>query len=146
MFSYSLIAYKTFGTKMKVLVDVMIALTQFSFSLSLVSFISASAHSIFMEVFDLKIGNFAIGCALTLILVPVAWVRNISKFSFTFLIGNTMILLTVIITSVLLFMRFSERGYTAGKNLQPINNDTYMVMVGFSVFSFEGIGVVMPIM
>ena len=80
------------------------------------------------------------------ILIPIACVRNISKFSFTFLIGNTLILTTVIIVSTVLTMKFAESGYKLGPNVEAINYDSYMIMVGFSVYAFEGIGVVMPIM
>ena len=99
-----------------------------------------------MEVFDISISNVAIGCILVFILVPIAWVRNISKFSFTFLVGNTLILTTVIIVSVVLFSKFADRDYITGKNILAFNKDSYMVMAGFSVYAFEGIGVVMPIM
>lgn len=80
------------------------------------------------------------------LLVPIAWVRNISKFSFTFLIGNTLIMTTVIIVSVVLLGRFFGRGMTFGPDIEPINLNSYWSMVGFSCYAYEGIGVVMPIM
>jgi amino acid permease len=33
------------------------------------------------------------------LLTPLAWVRDIAKFSFTFMIGNFMVLLTTIVVS-----------------------------------------------
>ena len=80
------------------------------------------------------------------ILIPIAWVRNISKFSFTFLIGNLMMISTVLIVSMTLAQKFIDRGYTFGRNIVPMNYDSYWSMVGFSCYAYEGIGVVMPIM
>ena len=82
------------------------------------------------------------------ILIPIAWVRNISKFSFTFLLGNTLILTTVIIVSVVLIHTFINRepGEKFGPDIVPLNGDHYWSMVGFSCYAYEGIGVVMPVM
>lgn len=87
---------------------------------------------------------------LLLILTPVAFVRNLSKFSFTFLLGNLCILSTVIVVS---YMMIKERiDYVEGKS-KPIgkgvvafNEEDYLSMIGFSCYAYEGIGVVMPIM
>ena len=82
------------------------------------------------------------------ILIPIAWVRNISKFSFTFLLGNTLILTTVIIVSVVLVQTFINRepGEKFGPDIVPLNYQSYWSMVGFSCYCYEGIGVVMPVM
>lgn len=50
--SYSLIAFKALGHTGKVVLDIMIALTQFSFSLSLCAFITESFHTLL----DVKFG------------------------------------------------------------------------------------------
>ena len=79
------------------------------------------------------------------ILIPISWVRNISKFSFTFLIGNTLILSTIIIVTVVLSARLYENGHL-GKDVVALNQNEFWSMVGFSCYAYEGIGVVMPIM
>lgn len=40
------------------------------------------------------------GIALIFILPPIAWVRDISKFSFTYLLGNLLLLVTVIVVVI----------------------------------------------
>jgi solute carrier family 36 (proton-coupled amino acid transporter) len=80
-----------------------------------------------------------------MILVPISWVRNISKFSFTFLIGNSLILATLIIVTVVLSVRLYDNGHF-GKDIVPLNKNEFWSMVGFSCYAYEGIGVVMPIM
>lgn len=89
---------------------------------------------------------WSLGWIVLSILTPLVWVRNISKFSITFLIGNLLILSTVIIVIVFLSIQFVNRNYTLGPNLLAINYGDYWGMIGFSVYTFEGIGCVMPIM
>jgi proton-coupled amino acid transporter len=92
---------------------------------------------------DVDIWTIAI--FLLAILIPISWVRNISKFSFTFLIGNALILSTLIIVTVILSFRLYENGQF-GPGIVPLNTNELWSMVGFSCYAFEGIGVVMPIM
>jgi len=144
--SYSLIALKTLGTRGKQLLDLMIATTQFSFSLSLVTYITQSWKIIALSVFGLDVHIWSIAYLLMMILVPIAWVRNISKFSFTFLMGNLLILATLVTVVIVLSVKLYDRGGSLGNNLLALNSSQCMSMVGFSCYTFEGIGVVMPIM
>ena len=84
------------------------------------------------------------GIGLWFILVPIAWVRNISSFSFSFLVGNLCIITTVIVVIFYLSYDFNRDGF--GPGIIPWNHDKYWSMVGFSCYTYEGIGVVMPIM
>lgn len=143
--SYSLIALKALGPKGKQILDVMIALTQFSFSLSLCSFITQSFQSIIKSQFGIDMEIWTIDFVMLAILIPISWVRNISKFSFTFLIGNSLILSTIIIVTVVLSFRLYDQG-ELGPGILPINHSELWSMVGFSCYAYEGIGVVMPIM
>jgi len=104
--------------------------------------------SVLAQVCGIDVPIGVVAGALMCILIPIAWVRNISKFSFTFLIGNTLILTTCIIVSVVLVGKFINReaGERFGPEIVAINYDSYWSMIGFSCYAYEGIGVVMPIM
>jgi solute carrier family 36 (proton-coupled amino acid transporter) len=84
-----------------------------------------------------------IGCIC--ILTPIAWVRDIAKFSFTFMIGNFMILFTAVVVSSYCFAQIKEQG-GVGPGVQIFNQAGYLTTVGFAIYTYEGIGVIMPIM
>ena len=74
----------------------------------------------------------------------LAWVRNISTFRFTFIFANALLLLSVIMVIVFSLIKISEEGF--GPNIKPINFNGMWTMVGFSIYTYEGIGVLMPCM
>lgn len=88
---------------------------------------------------------WTIAIVMLMVLIPISWVRNISKFSFTFFIGNALIFGTLIIVTIVLMGRVIENG-ELGPGIQAFNPNEYWGMVGFSCYAFEGIGVIMPIM
>ena len=80
-----------------------------------------------------------------IVLPPVAWVNNIAQFAFTYMLGNLLILLTMISVSVYCISIMLEK-QSFGPNLIAYNPDGFWIMVGFAIYAYEGIGVVMPIM
>ena len=112
--------------------------------MSLVSYITASVQSIIFTFTGVEVWIWHVAFGMWCILIPIAWVRNISRFSFTFLLGNLCIFSTVVIVSLYISKDFYKNGF--GPNLKTINYDGYWSMVGFSCYAYEGIGVVMPIM
>lgn len=103
--SYSLIALKILGNRAKVTLDMMIAATQFSFTISFCAFMTETWVGLLHTLFGLKVGPWTPGVVLLVILTLMAWVRDISKFSFTMLIGNLCILSTIIIVSCVMTNR-----------------------------------------
>ena len=79
------------------------------------------------------------------IYTPISWVRNIAKFSFTYLLGNLLILLAVLFVSIYCCMVLGRQD-GIGEGIKFINESEYLNAVGMSVYCFEGIGIVMPIM
>ena len=82
---------------------------------------------------------------ITLIATPMSWVRNIANFSFTFLLGNILIAWAVIVCSYYAFATLISNA-DFGPNLELVNEEHYLITVGFAIYSFEGIGIVMPVM
>ena len=82
--------------------------------------------------------------AIVFIYSPLAWVRKISKFSIAFIIGNFLILSTCIVIIAFCFSMMAKNGI--GKGLVAYDISGFWTTIGFSIYVYEGIGVVMPIM
>ena len=78
------------------------------------------------------------------ILTMLAWVRNIAKFRFTFIFANILLLSSICIIIVFSINRLSTMGLP--NDLQAINTSGMWTNVGFAIYTFEGIGILMPCM
>lgn len=99
-YSYSKVVELVLGRVGRIIIDIIIAVTQYSFTISHIAFICQSLRTTLNQAFLLDTGMWIYAVPLISILTPFAWVRDIAKFSFTFMAGNFMILLTVIVVSV----------------------------------------------
>lgn len=142
--SYGLITVRILGPRAKIALDLMIAWTQFSFTLSFMSYITTAWKNIIFSIFGLDINIWIVAWLVIFILTMLSWVRDISKFSFTMMIGNMCILSTIITVMVVSTGKIMNTG-ELGPGLGAWNKQ-FWAMVGFSCYAFEGIGVVMPIM
>lgn len=88
--------------------------------------------------------SHAIALFIVVVYTLLAWVRKIEKFSFVFFLGNFLILIGCTVVVVFCIERLEQFGVAEGP--VPINYLEYWNMIGFSIYTFEGIGVVMPIL
>jgi len=65
-------------------------------------------------------------------------------FSFTFLFANSLMLATVLIICGYSIVKIIDEGLA--DTIVPINYKGMWSMVGFSIYVFEGIGILMPVM
>lgn len=130
---------RAFGRRARDFIELLIAATQFSFLISQVVFMLGTLTTTFNQDTTLWMAGF-----LLVVLTLIAWVRDIGKFSFTFLIGNLIMLATIFVVIVFCAKQISTQG-GLGPNLGAMNGN-YPLMISFAVYSYEGIGVVMPIM
>ena len=144
LYSYSLVVERIFGHKTRILLDFMIATTQFSFSISQHVFVIRSLKTSFDIALNQQTTPWIFGCGILLVLTPISWVRNISKFSFSFMVGNLLILLTAVVLSVFSLNLILHQGVAT--DIKAYNSHSLISTLGFSIYSFEGIAVVMPIM
>lgn len=145
LYSYSLIVERAFGKKGRFILDFMIALTQFSFTIAGIIFIVSSFKITVDTLFSVDSNPWIYGGVIVLIYTPISWVRNIAKFSFTFMLGNILILMAVLFVSVYCCMVLARQDGIA-EGVKLINENEYLTAVGMSVYCFEGIGIVMPVM
>lgn len=145
LYSYSLVVEKALGKRGRFVLDVMIALTQLSFTISHITFLVSSFKTTVDTLSGADTNVWIYGAIVIMIYSPIAWVRNIAKFSFTFMLGNLLIVMGVTFVTVYCFMTMARQG-GLGEGLQFVNPDSYLNTLGYSVYCFEGIGIVMPVM
>lgn len=122
----------------------MIVLTQFSFAVSLITFITSAWKSFLKEVCGFDLTLWTVAGILMVILLPVVFVRELKKFAITFLIGNICTLAAAVIVSSVMVERLAENDGEPGPDRTWMNFSEFWGMVGFSCYAYEGIGVVMP--
>jgi amino acid permease len=86
---------------------------------------------------------YAIG--IIVVYSPLAWVRKLQYFSFGYVIGNVMILVTVSVISYYSLDLLIKNGPKT-EEFYAVNTVKEWDMIGFSFYCFEGIGAVLPIM
>ena len=79
------------------------------------------------------------------IYVPLVYVRKIEVFAVTHLFGDVMIIVTMIVICIFAGIDVSKDGWQ-GSSLSAFNSALWPDAIGFSVYTFEGIGVILPIM
>ena len=88
-----------------------------------------------------------IGIFVFLVTAPLSLVRRIEKFSFSFIFADALIFITAIAILIFATLRIKEKNWNWGDDFVPaINESTWLTMIGSSIYSFEGVGVVLPIM
>ncbi|CAO3599210.1 unnamed protein product [Absidia cylindrospora] len=80
---------------------------------------------------------------ILIIIVPICWVRKIGRLSYLAIVADVFILFGLI--CVLYFTSKQIHDHGVGPNIEMVNNNTFALMIGTAVFSFEGIGMVVPI-
>jgi proton-coupled amino acid transporter len=97
------------------------------------------------QVTGYEVNKIAVAGLLCVIMTPIAWIRDITKFSWTFMFGNLMLFVCFIVVTCFCGIKIHDQG-GLGTGIVAMNNDHYPVMIGFAVYAFEGIGIVMPVM
>ncbi|KAI8647093.1 transmembrane amino acid transporter protein-domain-containing protein [Parasitella parasitica] len=76
-------------------------------------------------------------------IMPLVLIRHIAKLSFTAIIADAFILFGLI--SCLYFTAHELKNFGMGPEVKAINPANFALMLGTATFSFEGIGLVIPI-
>lgn len=80
------------------------------------------------------------------IFVPLVFVRKISVFATTHLFGDIMIIITIVVLCVYAGIDIGDRGGFDTEGVAFLNTTLWPDAIGFSVYAFEGIGVILPVL
>lgn len=78
-----------------------------------------------------------------IIIIPFALVRHIAKLSFAAILADLCILFGII--CIIYFTAAELKNVGVGPNISMVNPNSFGLMIGTATFSFEGIGLVIPI-
>ncbi|ETV87196.1 hypothetical protein H257_02169 [Aphanomyces astaci] len=116
------VAYGKWGSRM---VQISIVLMQFGFCCSYIIFVAQNMNQV-LAYFGANVSVGALIVLQTVVYIPLSWIRYISYFSISNLIADVFIL------------------YGEFNPCQYFNPQDYSVFIGTAVFTFEGIGLVIP--
>jgi proton-coupled amino acid transporter len=77
------------------------------------------------------------------IFLPLSLIRDISKLGFTALIADLFIMLGLIYLYYYDFLTIASQGGIA--DIKPFNPSTWTLFIGTAIFTYEGIGLIIPI-
>lgn len=77
------------------------------------------------------------------VIIPLCWVRKIARLSWVAIIADVFIAFGLI--CILYFTSDQIAHHGVGKNIIMVNSEHFGLMIGTAVFSYEGIGMVLPI-
>ncbi|OQS04577.1 vacuolar amino acid transporter [Thraustotheca clavata] len=130
-------AYGIWGHRM---VQISIVLMQAGFCCSYIIFVAQNMNEV-LAYFGCDISVGALILLQTVIYIPLSWIRYISYFSVSNLIADAFILYGV---AYILGCSFSSLAEVGPKPVEYFNPKDYSIFIGTAVFTFEGIGLVIP--
>jgi proton-coupled amino acid transporter len=133
------------GPKMRALILFSITISQLGFVCAGIVFVAENLLTFFNAVTGGHSPFTSTGLiAMQLIvLVPLAWIRNISKLGPVALLADACILVGV--TYIYWFTSSALSTDGIDKTVVMFNPKQYTLMIGAAIFTFEGIGLILPI-
>ncbi|KAK3489950.1 transmembrane amino acid transporter protein-domain-containing protein [Neurospora crassa] len=134
------------GERMRTLILASITISQLGFVCAGIVFVAENLTSFLTAVTpgsQAPLSSVALIAIQVVLLVPLAWIRNISKLGPAALLADACILI-----GVSYIYQFDIRALAANgihKSVVLFNPERYTLMIGSAIFTFEGIGLILPI-
>ncbi|KAL7751300.1 hypothetical protein RI367_003160 [Sorochytrium milnesiophthora] len=143
--SFGDIAEHTYGPRMRHLVHTSIALSQIGFCMAYIVFVAQNARALIATFTNCKyIPTQMVAVAAQLALyIPLALVRKIRTFAITALVANVFTFIGLFVVVAFDIKTIVDRGHVA--DVQQFNPDSFALYIGTAVYTFEGVGLVIPI-
>lgn len=142
---YGQMAEALYGPYLRHLISFFLCVSQMGFVASYMVFISENIGIVVDSVnncnapFDAKYYIWIILFAI----IPLCWIRRIANLSYVAIIADIFIAFNLI--CILYFCSDQIHVNGVGNNIHMVNKTDFGLMIGTAVFSFEGIGMVLPV-
>lgn len=133
------------GPRMRALILGSITLSQLGFVCTGLVFVADNWHAFLQAVTNgaSPLGVIPLIAVQAALIIPLSFIRNISKLGPAALIADVFIVVGLVYIYYYDIMVLSTRGMHPSVEL--FNPDAYTMTIGASIFTFEGIGLVLPI-
>lgn len=121
-------------------VQVSLVVSQFGTNIAFIIFICDMAKSLGVLEIMSAVQFVAL---LLMVLIPLSWIRTVHNLEYPILGADFLILCGLCIVAVYSFSKIAREG--VGPRLEPFESSTCGLLIGTSVFSFEGTPLVLPI-
>lgn len=118
--------------------------SQTGFTCAYIYFIVQNFHTILHKLFDADHEQWVTAGICFVVFTLLCWVRKIEIFAQTHIFADIMILLTLIYVIAMGAIKLSKDGIPE-KKVRPIEPEGWPTGFGFAIYSFEGIGIILPV-
>ena len=108
-------------------------------------FIKENIAQIIYEAFGYETNKIFLCWVAFAMFAALCLIRKIEIFAPTHLFADAMIVITLIAVIVYGMINISNEGHANLNTVSPINSATFADAIGYSVYSYEGIGVILPV-
>ncbi|EAZ62774.2 predicted protein [Scheffersomyces stipitis CBS 6054] len=144
--SFGELGYKTYGRPLKICILISIIISQIGFVATYILFTAENMLSFVSHILPttpafLTTANIvAVQCVF---LIPLVLIRNLAKLSLVSLISSLFIMIGLFIIFYFSGLNLLNNGM--GPNIHQFNANSWSMLIGVAVTSFEGIGLILPI-
>ncbi|RIA94716.1 transmembrane amino acid transporter protein [Glomus cerebriforme] len=141
-YSFGDIGAALYGNWMRLAVLFSITISQIGFVCAYMIFVAENLDSVARQVMGIELPTHIYIAGQLFVYVPLAMIRRISRLSFTALIADAFIMFGLL---YLYYYDISHLIQHGTSDIVSFNPDDFALFIGTAVFTFEGIGLIIPI-
>ncbi|CAI2162449.1 12244_t:CDS:2 [Funneliformis geosporum] len=131
-----------YGNWMRLAVLFSITISQIGFVCAYMIFVAKNLKSVAEQVLGIRVDLYLYIIGQLFVFVPLAMIRRISRLSFTALIADAFIMFGLL---YLYYFDISKLVTDGVSDIKSFNPEDFALFIGTAVFTFEGIGLIIPI-